>query len=307
LRPRLSLSIRAGLGAALAALALAVAACTGGAAAQSRWIERRALEARRTGSFEDPALNESSGVAVSRRRRGVFWSLNDSGNPASIFATDTTGSALGSFSVAGADNVDWEAISPGPCGKSDCLYIADTGDNLERRPSVVLYRVPEPSASRSTGAIARAENLVVRYPEGAHDVEAVFVDPAGAVHLIGKGWQGIVRHHRVPAAAWGKGEAVAERLDPLPIAAGSDPGRVVTDAALSPDGHRVAVRTYQEVFFFDLSPAGTVRPAGIVCGLGGLELQGEGIGWLDDSTLVLTGEGVLTIPGSISIARCPVG
>ncbi len=93
-----------------------------------------ALESRRTGTLRDRDLRESSGVAVSHRDPGVLWSINDSGNPATLFATDTLGRPLAAIAVTGAENVDWEAIAAGPCGTAGtCLYIADTGDNRERR------------------------------------------------------------------------------------------------------------------------------------------------------------------------------
>jgi hypothetical protein len=308
LRPRRSLPVRHGLSGGLAALALGLAACTGGAAAQSRWIERAALEARRTGTFQNPALGESSGVAASRREPGLLWSLNDSGNRPRLFATDTLGTDRGSFTVTGARNEDWEALALGPCGTTDCLYIADTGDNAEARSTVRLYRVPEPrsGAAGHQGATKRAEVLPLRYPDGAHDVEAAFVDRSGAVHLIGKGRDGTVRHYRVPASAWGRGAAVAEALDPLPIETDRDRGQLVTDAALSPDGERVAVRTYRSILFLELIPANGLRSRDVACGITGLELQGEGIDWLDDATVVLTSEGVLSFPGTVSVARCGV-
>ena len=78
-------------------------------------------------------------------------------------------------------------------------------------------------------------------------------------------------------------------------------------SGLSPGGRRVAVRTYQAVYLFDLAEDGSLRPDGIACSIGGLELQGEGVAWLDEATLVLTSEGLLGFPGTISVGRCPPG
>ena len=95
---------------------------------------RRASSVRRTGTFAHPLLDESSGVAASRRQPGVLWTMNDSGNDAWIFATDTMGRDHGALAVADARNRDWEAIALGPCGTQECLYIADTGDNATGPP-----------------------------------------------------------------------------------------------------------------------------------------------------------------------------
>lgn len=276
-------------------------------AAQSPWTVSPLQEARRTGTFRHPELNESSGVIPSRTQPGILWSFDDSGGPARIFATDTTGADFGSFPVRGAGNVDWEAISSGRCAASDCLYIADTGDNSEVRGLVDLYRLPEPAVRTRPGtsrAMPKVERLQVRYPDRPRDVEAMFVDREGDVHLISKGRTDAFVHYRIPASAWGKRSVVAEVLGTLPIDRGGSLGQMVTDAAISPDGRRVAVRTYQEVFLFRLTERGVLLPAGTACSLGGLELQGEGIGWLDQDTLVMTSEGLLGVPGTISVGRC---
>ena len=84
-------------------------------------------------------------MTASRRQPGILWTLNDSGHDAWIFAVDTLGRTQGAFQVEGGRNLDWEAISLGPCGRRDCLYIADTGDNAQDRRSATIYRVPEPA------------------------------------------------------------------------------------------------------------------------------------------------------------------
>ncbi len=277
-------------------------------AAQSLWTVTPLQEARRTGTFQNPVLNESSGVIPSRTQPGVLWSFDDSGGPARIFATDTLGRDLGSFPLRGATNVDWEAISSGRCGAGDCLYLADTGDNNESRAAVDIYRVSEPSVRTTRGtarAIPAVERLRVRYPDRPRDVEALFVDGQGTMHLISKGRTDGYVHYRIPAASWGERSVVAESLGTLPIEPRGGLGRLVTDAALSPDGRRVAVRTYQEIYLFDLIGDGAIRPEGVACSLGGLDLQGEGVAWLDGSTLVLTSEGLLGVPGTVSVGRCP--
>ena len=280
-------------------------ACT--AAAQSTWRELPALEARRTGVFAQPDLSESSGVAVSRRRAGLLWSLSDSGNDASLHASDTTGRDLGTVRVAGAENRDWEALAAGPCPGGTCLYIADTGDNGARQTSVRLYRVVEPQAGGNLPRSVRAETLRLRHREGAQDVEAMFVDADGGVHLISKGRHGPVRHWRVDPGAWRTGTAVLEARGTLPIAPDPGRGRLVTDAALAPGGTRAAVRTYREIFFFHLTAAGRLlpEPTAVACGLGLLEVQGEGLDWLDEDHLVTTSEALLGGAGTVSVVRCP--
>ncbi|HEU4588797.1 MAG TPA: hypothetical protein VFS11_09130 [Gemmatimonadales bacterium] len=285
-------------------------------AAQTPWALTQPREAKRTGTFANRLLTESSGVTTSRRYPGVLWSHNDSRNAALIFATDTTGYDLGTFRVEGAKNTDWEDIALGPCGRAAgataaCLYIADTGDNRERRKSATIWRVPEPNPSSAgpdrVASTAPAERLEFRYPDGPHDTEAMWVEPSGDVHLVTKGRSRGVLHFRLRAALWGRADvATAEALGPLPIEADARQDQLVTSAALSPDGRRVVVRTYTEAYFFDHAPDGSLaQPARpLACNLSGLEIQGEGIAWLDRERLVLTSERALLRRGTITVVRC---
>jgi hypothetical protein len=295
---------------ALAAVLLLLAAVS--LRGQSPWTAV-AADAHRSGKFRNRALQESSGVAVSRRAPGILWTFNDSGNPPWLFATDTLGTDRGVFEVTGARNYDWEAMALAPCDTSTCIYLADTGDNLQQRPSVRLYRLPEPSPADRAGPERRrtapAEALDVRLPGGARDVEAVFVDPQGDTYLVSKGFLSPVRLYRVPADAWERGEVVADSLGSLPIDSGAGLGQLVTDAALAPNGRDVAVRTYHDIYFFRLTEDGRLRvgPDRLACSVAGLESQGEGVAWLDDSTLVLTSERGYAAAGTVSVARCRKG
>jgi hypothetical protein len=265
-----------------------------------------------------PELVENSAAAMSARQPGVLFSLNDSGNDPLLFALDTTGANRGVWRVLGATNVDWESAAVAPCSPaergSSCVYIGDTGDNNSRHPFRVIYRVREPAASGARDTV-RAERLRYVYADGPHDVEAMYVAPAGDVVLITKrpsaGGGGRLRPalvFSIPASAWGaKGYARASLVDSLPIVPGSAPLRLITDAALSPDAKHLAVRTYVQVFLFATGPNGFVdhRVPPSVCNIASLgEPQGEGVTWADNrGRLVFTSEGH-DVP--LHLATCPL-
>jgi hypothetical protein len=283
------------------------------AAAQVPWTLDPPAEARQTGSFSEDRLDESSGLAASRRYPGILWTIEDSGNPAELHAVDTTGRVLGTWRIEGARNADWEALSLGPCGAESCLHIADTGDNGARRERVVIYRVREPVID--TGIVRRRQTrhridsvdvLRFRYPDGAHDVEALVVTPREELLLISKGRNERIQVFRLAATAWTLGRTVtassAGILD-LPQGGIAD---LVTDAALHPDGATLVVRTYVGLYFLTLDEAGRLRPGRKRgCAILGLELQGEGVTWLDEATLALASEAAYGVPGTISRVRCP--
>lgn len=264
----------------------------------------------RTSVFENRRVTESSGVAVSRARADVLWTANDSGDGPYLYATTTAGDDLGTAHVAGAVALDWEDLDSGPCPLEPgwCVFIGDTGDNLEVRPSVTIYAAPEPgipSHPRDTVETAPAAALRVRYPDGPHDVEALFVTAEGVVHLVTKGRGGTVMVFRVPRRGWQtSGVVTAEFVQQLPIADVGRRGRWATGAAVSPSGRSVVVRTYGEIFRFVWTSDQQLASAGPPCGIRGLEPQGEAIAFFGEERLVLTSEAGRTSPGSIHLVSC---
>jgi len=279
----------------------------------------------RWGVFRSPRVKESSGVAVSRRHPGLLWTHNDSGDGPFLYAVDSTGNLLATYRVQSAKNVDWEDLALAPCpnlADSSCLYIADTGDNSESRRSVTLYVVrepaaparppmaatspPVPSTPRDSGtAVPLLHRLVLRYPDRPHDVEALAVAPTGQISLITKGRTGPIRRFVLDRSAFARDSAIPRADQVLPIRPDPTLGYWVTGAAFSPDGHRLAVRTYRDIFLFDVGSLGLLNVDPIRCAVGPAEPQGEGIAFLDDSAMVLTSETAFGQLGTILRVVCP--
>ena len=266
---------------------------------------KRAIVERPPTPFVHPDLVESSGVVVSRRHPGVLWTQNDSGNDPLLFATDTLGNDLGAVVVRAAENQDWEDLAIGPCGPRICIYVGDTGDNREVRESVNLFRVPEPELGAAR--TEPAERLELRYPDGAHDAEAMYVDSQGDLYLITKGRSRGVLLFKVPQEAWANGSTVAEALGSLPIDPNGTLSNMVTGADIDAEDGLVVLRTYQEIYLFRRAPDGTMASTVPVrvCDIAGLESQGEGIAWLDAKRLILTSEEGNLGPGTVAILTCP--
>jgi len=294
------------------ASAILVAACVAGAPTLAAQDATRPIEVRRLAELRDSRLRETSGVAVSRAHPGVIWTLNDSGDGPYLYATDSTGAVLARFEVRGARNVDWEALTLGPCPVGPwrghaCLYVADTGDNDEGRPRVVVYALPEPRPPRAdtdkTTPTAVAQALRLRYPDRARDAEALAALPDGSLVLITKGRTGPVLRYTIPRDAWRADDFDLVYPDTVPIKPQLFAGRWVTDAAINPSGTRAVLRTYTELHFFDIGETWT--PSGPPCRIGRIEPQGEGVAFLDDGDLLLTSEGLRGRPGVYTVVRCP--
>lgn len=290
-------------------LALVPALIGGDAVAQET---RPPVELRRLATWASSLLRESSGLVASRQFPGVLWTHNDSGDDPILYATDTLGALRAAFEVVGARNVDWEALSMGPCPAATwdgriCLYVADTGDNDEKRGRVTIYAFPEPDPGRTqTGRLARtdrARTLRLRYPDRPRDAEAMIVFPDGAIAIITKGRSPPVLRFEVPPEAWqSKDVHVPSSADTLPIDPQLVRGRWVTDAALAPDGRHAVVRTYTEVYRFRLGARWEL--AGPICLMGLVEPQGEAITFLDAEHMLLASEGLRGRPGGLTILRC---
>ncbi|MBA3968550.1 MAG: hypothetical protein H0X52_00435 [Gemmatimonadetes bacterium] len=233
-------------------------------------------------------VHESSGVAVSRQHAGIFWTHNDSGDPI-IHAINVEGQSAGRVRVTGARVEDWEDIALAPCPGGDCLYIADIGDNNAKRPSITVYRVPEPTPGDAQ--TRPAEALQASYPDGAHDAEAMFVHN-GQIYILTKGETGPVALYRFPASAQ---PGQTSRLERVREFASNDVKRKerITGADASPDGRWIAVRTLRNLALYpaaDFVGSGEQVPREM--DLKELkEAQGEGIGFAPDGALVLTSEG----------------
>jgi hypothetical protein len=130
----------------------------------------------------DMAIPELSGCARSGLTGGRLWVHNDSGNPPLLFAIDTQGRVQQRVRVSGVDDTDWEDLASFQWQGQAYLAIADTGDNFAWREQVSVVVLAESARGASTATPVRV--LRVRYPDGAHDVEALAVDPQAAEVLL---------------------------------------------------------------------------------------------------------------------------
>lgn len=138
--------------------------------------------------LQDPRINQSSGLARSAYDDDRLWTHNDSLNRAQLFALSRrTGETLAVYGLRNTFNFDWEDMAAFSDDGVPSLLVADVGDNFTIRSSVSLYVVREPQQLREGGLLTPVRTLVLRYPDGPRDVEAVAVDEhARQVYLLSK-------------------------------------------------------------------------------------------------------------------------
>lgn len=249
------------------------------------------------GKIDFSPINESSGIAASRKFPGVYWTHNDSGDWARIFAIDEKGNIITppakedapfmGFGISDARNRDWESICTDDKGN---LIIADTGNNSNRRDDLGFYIVPEFDPRTESGGKA-SKHVRIFFPDQKrspqsrknYDCESVFY-AHGKIHVFTK--------HR------GDANSTLYRLDTLegdePIAltpvARFVARNMVTDADCTPDGKRLAVLALDSLWVFDAPEDGGLWFEGSARWLPIIAGQCEAVTWVDDNTLLLTNE-----------------
>ncbi len=251
-----------------------------------------------------PALKETSGIAVSRRSPEVLWTHSDEGPE--LFALDRSGTVIGRFSLDRGVR-DPEDLAAGTCRGEPCLYLADTGDNAERRPGgdPRILRVSEPRDPTSGGNL-ETEVFPIRLPDGPRDIEAIFVLPGERVYLITKGRSHAVTVYRYPGGL--RDEVVT--LEPVQaLTEGPQPVLdQVTGASAAVDGQVVAVRSYRAVRFYLVEGEHLVPRDGGLVNLRPLEeIQGEGVALGFSGAVWLTSEGgPLGGPAALNALKCAI-
>jgi hypothetical protein len=206
-----------------------------------------------TGKIRSKEINESSGLAVSGCQQGVLWTHNDSGNAPLLFAINSAGESLGTWTVTGAKGGDWEDIAEFK-GAGDCyLYIGDIGNNSRVRGEFTVYRIREPLAgdkknSAETGA---AESLKFTYPDFRHDAETLMVHPqTGDIYVVTKRISGAAGVYKIEPDFTSGTVRKAKKIADISVPA--IPNGFITGGDISPDGRRVVLCDYFAAYEFVL-------------------------------------------------------
>ncbi|MEQ8705466.1 MAG: hypothetical protein RIC19_16175 [Phaeodactylibacter sp.] len=179
-----------------------------------------------------------------------MWWLNDSGNAPVLYRTDGGGALLETYAVAGAVNRDWEDLAAAPDGR---VFIGDFGNNANRRQDLCIY-ILEQDGSLDSIRFNYPDQSAFPPPEGQwqFDMEGFFYHQ-DSLHLFSKDKSAdsyLTKHYSLPARP---GQYTANLRGQLQL-----PKRIVTGAAISPDGETVVLLAYRFKMllgFFPLTPA----------------------------------------------------
>ena len=212
----------------------------------------------------EPALDEISGLAASRRVDDLYWVHNDAPRPATLVALDGKGQRRGSVRIDGVRAIDWEDIASYTLHGTSWLLIGDVGDNAGVRTSYELIAIEEPELGTDlAGLVVKpAWRLRFRYPDGAHDCEAFAVDvPGRQILLLTKGRPRPVLY-ALPLSAGDGSIKVARRLlgvEAIPVPTPEERaarfpaarlGGSPTAMDIDVGARRAIVLTYRDIWIF---------------------------------------------------------
>ncbi len=245
------------------------------------------------------AVNEMSGLVKSRRYGDTYWTHNDSGDQARIFAIREDGAVRGSgIAIARARNIDWEDIAI----DGGTLYLADVGNNFNMRRDLGVYAVREPDPS-STVAVPEFTWLPIAYPD-----QRAFPPTADGLRfdceaiVVIRGTLFFITKHRTSPSRLGV-DANLYRLDTrhrdranvlTKVDHHASLGGAVTAADVSPDGRTLAVLAVGRrptIWLFDTTAAGDRFFQSDARRLVLRDLkQAEAMAFRDDDTLIVGNE-----------------
>jgi hypothetical protein len=259
-------------------------------------------------TFQDPRITESSGLASSSEP-GIVFTHNDSGDAARFFAVGEDGRTRTVYALPDVQARDWEDMARGPDeqGRSS-LWLGDIGDNNARRDrGLLVHRVAEPEPTdREQVTTEPPTSFRLRYTDGPGDAEALLVHPrTGRLYVVTKPLAGPAKVYAAPEQLDPDGPNALTLVAEIPFTTTGTPGGpgigsfaqlVVTAGDISPDGSRVALRTYTDLYEWEVvgddvagafggTPAVTPLPQ---------TRQGEGLAYSSDGEAVLVsteGEG----------------
>jgi len=239
------------------------------------------------------AISESSGLVESRCNPGLFWTHNDSGNPARIYAVRKNGKLLEPWtegiSIGGFPNIDWEDIA---IDDKNRLYVGDIGNNRGRRNDLAILVLPDPSCEDEEKA--NPYRIPIAYPSNggstSYDAEALFVYEE-KIYILTKNTIDLT------TTLFCLDNWNPARINILRRISTFDIRGLVTAADISPDGRRLAVLTYSRIWIFsapfegDDFLSGTARSRALIGG------QCEGIAFSGEELLITNEQRMIfTVP-----------
>jgi len=190
-------------------------------------------------------LREISGLYIENENR--MWGHNDSGSDPVIWAFDASGNIVDSIYFHDAPAVDWEDITHDDEGN---IYVGDFGNNRNKRQDLAIYKYSPKDGSVSKIAFSYADQTAFAPEEKSawnFDCEG-FAWHNDSLYLFSKNKMSYGNYYT-------KMYVLPDKAGTYEVAPRDSillEERVITAAAISPDGSKIAWVTYDLVKFMGL-------------------------------------------------------
>ncbi|HUC80983.1 MAG TPA: hypothetical protein VMR70_08710 [Flavisolibacter sp.] len=195
-----------------------------------------------------PIINETSGIADSRKNPGFLWAQEDGGNPAQLYLLKHNGTVQKKIVLDNLTNRDWEDMVL----LENEIYIGEIGDNNGVYPEYLIYKFPEPASTTDT--VRNIETIRFRYTDGPRDAEAFLVDPLDkSIYIITKR-DNPSRIYKLTPPFTNATVHTAVQVGQLSMSG-------IVSAALSPDRKEIILKTYPGLGHFKIGQGESIEAA----------------------------------------------
>lgn len=195
--------------------------------------------------IKNKEIGEGSGLVKSRAYPGLYWTHNDSGGKARLYAirfnANKSASIVSRLDLKGVKNRDWEDISIAANGD---LYVSDTGNNRQQYEYLNFYVISERSKSKTP------KKYLFRYPDYEKPVKERNFDCEAMFHYKQKLYL-LSKHRDNDKTKLYRFNKLTEEevMEPEKLYT-FDIGGMVTGADVSKNEQQLAVLTYDSVWLF---------------------------------------------------------
>jgi hypothetical protein len=277
----------------------------------------RTAGSQEVGRLTAPEISESSGICLSARYPGRWWTHNDNGSFPGLFLLESSGELVAWIDIKDAPFTDWEAVTRVDVDGRSLIAIGDIGDNQARRDHCRIVVIEEPDIDEAKNSdkpvrlsASPAMTVLFRWPDGAQDCESMAYDPeekefwfvskqrpATALESLFNGGKSNEIRASVYRLSWSPDR---HSKDEILVAAKLDTPfspLMSTGMDIHSGGRKAVVRNYWAAFVFE-------RPAGVSWSetfskppsntfLFPAQRQGEAVAFTaDGNSVLLTSEGV---------------
>jgi len=211
-------------------------------------VAKNAYDSIPTIKLVQPIIEETSGIADSKKNKGFLWVHEDSGNPAQLFLLGYHGKVAKTIQLKNVINRDWEEMQL----SDGFIYLADIGDNNKRYDHCTIYTFPEPDYIDNE--VANIQSIKFAYEDGPRDAEAFLVD-ADTKDIF------IITKSDNPSRIYKLSFPYSYTSLNTAKSVGTLKTTGIVSAAISPDGKELILKTYLELLRFKREAGQTIPQA----------------------------------------------